>query len=423
MKTTKIKKEIILPALRANMGDWIYYISFMRMKDIADRISFAEEIHTNESLNDLLQRRLTERSKEIVQYLKTQEQRFFNSIIVGVYGGSPRWYELSVSKNIRFDPKNLPDYLESTIGFLLLDGNEKLFAIDGQHRVAAIHKAITVNDSLKKEEVAIIFVSAKKDRKNIVRTRRLFSTLNRYAKPVKLADIISLDEDDAIAIITRRIIEEYKLFSKGTINTEAKGKNIPVSDKRSITTIVALYESLDIYLCNKNKTQWKIFKTLRPSDETLNDLYLNATKFWNSLVNFFEELKSLKPSINLDVSHLRHSNGGHLLFRPVGLLAIAHAVKMAKDNRVSLNKAIKRISAISMDLSNSPWSGLLWDDINKSMITRKENQTIAAQLLFYMIGGNLSKIKMTEDKLKKKYAGLINRPEKEVVLPEKVVSR
>ncbi len=29
------KSSLTLPALRATMGDWIYYISFMRMKDVA----------------------------------------------------------------------------------------------------------------------------------------------------------------------------------------------------------------------------------------------------------------------------------------------------------------------------------------------------------------------------------------------------
>ena len=44
------------------------------------------------------------------------------------------------------------------------------------------------------------------------RTRRLFTTLNRYAKPVKKSEIIALDEDDIIAIITRELVEKYPLF-------------------------------------------------------------------------------------------------------------------------------------------------------------------------------------------------------------------
>ena len=87
------------------MGDWIYYISFMRMKDVAERVDIAADIHESKSLNELLQRAVTSRTKEITKYLKTQEQRFFNSIIIGVYGGSPQWYELAIKENDKFDSK------------------------------------------------------------------------------------------------------------------------------------------------------------------------------------------------------------------------------------------------------------------------------------------------------------------------------
>src|SRR5688500_11450244 len=85
-----------LPALRAHMGDWIYYITFMPMREIAARISVAEDIHTAETLKELLQRQLTNRSGEIESYLRTQPQRFFNALVVGTYGGKPQWHEVSI---------------------------------------------------------------------------------------------------------------------------------------------------------------------------------------------------------------------------------------------------------------------------------------------------------------------------------------
>lgn len=61
--------KIALPALRLRMGDWMYYVTFMSMRDIAERISVAEEIHASKSLNELIQRQLTDRSKQIKDYL------------------------------------------------------------------------------------------------------------------------------------------------------------------------------------------------------------------------------------------------------------------------------------------------------------------------------------------------------------------
>lgn len=415
----KKKRGKLLPAIRARMGDWIYYVSYMKMQDIAKRISFAEEIHESQTLNEFLQRRVTDRSDEIAKYIETQQQRFFNSIIVGVYGGSPEWYELEVGKNEFFDPKKLPDDLKNSLGFLKLSGTEKLFAIDGQHRLAAIRKVVSKNAAFKDEEVAVIFVSAKKDDEGLKRTRRLFSTLNRYAKPVKLSDIISLDEDDVVAISTRRLLDVHTLFKNDLIYT--KTKQLPTSDKRSLTSIHALYESLDIFLNDMGKkSQWEEFKRFRPSDEQLDRYYKKAEIFWNDLIESFGELGQLRAGHTHIITEKRHSRGGHLLFRPVGLLAIARAAKLAQDSGFRLKRALNLIASAPMMLSRKPWVGLLWDDIGKKMITRKENQKIASNLLFYIIGGNLTKIKMTERELKKAYASALNKAEEDVELPEKV---
>lgn len=417
--TEKKKRERLLPAIRAHMGDWIYYVSYMTMQDVAKRISYAEEIHESKTLNEFLQRRVTDRSDEIVKYIETQQQRFFNSIIVGVYGGSPEWYELEVGKNDFFDPQDLPDDLKKALGLLKLSGTEKLFAIDGQHRVAAIRKVINKDKTFKDEEVAVIFVSAKRDAEGLKRTRRLFSTLNRYAKPVKLSDIISLDEDDVVAISTRRLLDVHPLFKNEIIYT--KTKQLPSTDKKSLTSIHALYESLDLFLNDMGKrSQWEEFKRFRPSDEQLDDYYKQAELLWNGLIDSFEELDQLRDGHTRIIAQKRHSSGGHLLFRPVGLLAIVRAAKLAEDSGYKLKRALRLIASAPMTLSHKPWSGLLWDDIGKKMITRKENQKIASHLLFYIIGGDLTKLKTTDGELRKAYAGALNRPEEDVELPEKV---
>ena len=135
MTSTGGSGQIILPALRARMGEWWYYVTAMKMSDIAERISIAKEIHRSESLQDLLQRNLTDRATGIADYLTGQGQRLFNSLVVGTYGGDPKWHEVS----IRSGPYNLegevPSHVEGILGLLVLDGSEKLFAIDGQHRV------------------------------------------------------------------------------------------------------------------------------------------------------------------------------------------------------------------------------------------------------------------------------------------------
>ena len=208
----KDSKELIIPALRAHMGDWIYYVTFLRMDQIADQIHIAQEIHSSNMLKDMIQRQITNRAGQIAEYLLKQPQRFFNALIVGVYGGSPDWYELAIGTNPHFDAPVLPPELDGVLGVLRLDGTQTFFAIDGQHRVEGIKQALEKNENLKTDEVSVIFVAHQNEPNGMERTRRLFTTLNRYAKPVKKSEIIALDEDDIIAIVTRQLVEKYPLF-------------------------------------------------------------------------------------------------------------------------------------------------------------------------------------------------------------------
>ena len=74
------KNKLTLPTLRAKMGDWIYYVTIMTFEEISKRVSMADEIHKNKGLKTLIQREVRDRTKGIVEYLKTQDQRFFNSL-------------------------------------------------------------------------------------------------------------------------------------------------------------------------------------------------------------------------------------------------------------------------------------------------------------------------------------------------------
>jgi len=49
-------KKLVLPTLKARMGDWIYYTTVFRFEDVAQRISMADEIHKSEGLRSLIQR-------------------------------------------------------------------------------------------------------------------------------------------------------------------------------------------------------------------------------------------------------------------------------------------------------------------------------------------------------------------------------
>ena len=212
----------------------------MDLRELSSIVRYAKEIHKNVKLSDMIQRQLRgDRTAQISEYLKTQPERFFNSLVVAIYGGQPDWHELSNVRNRHTSEKlhNLTDETIASVGFLTLKGDEILFALDGQHRLAGIKKA--VEDGLEHDaydEIAVIFVAHDNSEKGIERTRRLFTTLNKTARPVSKGEIIALDEDDVMAICVRRLVEDTDLFADDRLAFVA-GNNMPVTNMTSLTTI------------------------------------------------------------------------------------------------------------------------------------------------------------------------------------------
>lgn len=294
--TAPTADRIILPALRGVMGCWVYYSCLMRLPELASRVRYADEIHKNENLSDMIQRQLGKgRSAQIADYIKGQKERFFNSLVIATYAGDPNWHALSDIKNKR-NPDDLsalnPETIAS-VGFLTLHGNEVLFALDGQHRLAGIKKAI--KDGLTQDpsdEMSVIFVAHQKTPKGLERTRRLFTTLNKTARPVSKGDIIALDEDDVMAISVRWLIEESKMFRDKNVAFVANN-NMPVNNTVSLTTIGNLYDVLAI-LFSFAQTELRKPKSelqrARPSDETLQKYFNLAKHYFSQLEGCFPEL-------------------------------------------------------------------------------------------------------------------------------------
>ena len=120
---------------------------------------------------------------------------------------------------------------------MLFDGDEKMFAIDGQHRVAGIQLAY--QEEMNKEEnkrvliddqYSVVFVAHIDDRPEMKRTRKLFSDINKNAKPVAKRDKIIIDEQEIVSIVTRRVYAESKYFDKGNLIALSESTNLEPND-------------------------------------------------------------------------------------------------------------------------------------------------------------------------------------------------
>lgn len=393
--TNERLQPLVLPALRGMMGDWIYYSCLMDLPTLADRVDYADDIHTSTQLSDMIQRQLQKsRAKQIAAYLKTQPERLFNALVVATYRGEPNWHALSsVNRQSDADDQlsSLGDQTLASVGFLTLRGDERLFALDGQHRLAGIKTAIA--DGLAQEpydRVPVIFVAHKDDEPGLERTRRLFTTLNKTARLVSKGDIIALDEDDVMALSVRWLVDrEGDLFCGDRI-AFVPTNNLPISNKESLTTIGNLYDILSIFFSRANtplKKRRLDLRQARPNDSELNAYFGFAKDVFVSMRRHFPELEDFFSATNTETAVRQHRthDGGCVLYRPLGLEAFSTVIAYLSD-KMPLQDAFRLTAKLPRQLQELPYAGLMWNPIRKTISNRYKVTT--RELLLHMLGAS-----------------------------------
>lgn len=396
---------LLTPALKCAMGDWTYYSALLNFAQVAECIKRTEEIHESQQLSNWIQRQLIQNhASNIAEYLLEQPERFFNAIVVGVYGGAPSWHPLEITVPRASQHLELTEgqqqFLQTSVGILHFTGTEKLFAIDGQHRVEGIKKAWNLDPGkIKDDELTVIFVSHEKSQEGERRTRRLFTTLNKTARRVSTADRIALDEDDGFAVLTRRLVDEFSYFKQGTFIAFNRTASLKKSDRIELTTIVSLYNQIvALYqpqLLSENIAK-KRFKNARPADSILDQYFEICTEYWYNLRQTVSEVDDIL-SKRIVASELRQESKNHLLARPIGQHAFAKATGILVGRGHSLQQAIERLTGVELWLHQPTWHFILWDPLQGRM---EKNVTVGVSMLLYLIGEE-AQTKATDAKLKR----------------------
>lgn len=381
--THSLKKHPF-PCLRASMGDWWYYVTVMTLKDVNRYIQHIDKIHLRAELKTWLQREIApERLEQIADYLLSQKQHFFNAIVAGIYQGAPDWYPLSIGENLAMPDVSLLPNDKASLGFLSLSGDEQIFAIDGQHRVEGIREALKQDTGLGAEQQCVIFVSHQETPKGRKRTRRLFSTLNKYAKPVSKGEIVALSEDDTFAIVTRKLIDEYAPLNIDFVPL-TKTANIPTGEKRCVTTVLGLYDLVRTLTLTRRDPRKESLEVGPPKAANIKEIFKLSRDFWELLctnVRPIRRVAASKPADEL-ARNYRTEDGGHVLFRPVGMKAFAKAARTMVDRGRSWDFAVERLSKTELQLDEIPWAGVLWNSEARNIING--NEKLAQNLFLYM---------------------------------------
>ena len=388
----------IYPALRSQMGSWNYYVVKMSARELSENVKYASEVYEDRTLDEAIQRVLNESrvNKEIVEYLKRQPARFFSSIVVAALEGDPMFYPVRITEDPQFLILRDDRRFNESFGILKFDGTQKYYALDGQHRLSAIktlmdrHNPLSdgAPDGFEDDEFSVIvIVPSRKDSDEtfMQQYRRLFSNLNRYAKPTDQATNIIMDEDDTFAILTRRLITENEFFKSAGNQLESrriktqKGKNLRHKDPY-FTSIETLYE-MNIELLSSAQRRpkgWgptleegadlKSFKRFRPPEEYIDSLYDELAMYWEVLLAKIPDLHNEPTKMRIhelaEGDTGRDEEADHLLFWPIGQQMLAEIVRAMLDKRLTVPEnptsdavraALRGLEQLEWRLHQAPW--------------------------------------------------------------------
>ena len=384
----------------------------MPLHEVAERVSFADDIRKNKRLSELIQRELkSKRGSDIARYLTTQEERFFNSLVVAVYRGKPEWHEfgnITPQSDYEIDIEDIPDETRFSVGFLSFNGKERLLAVDGQHRLAGMKEAMkeSGNEPLRDDQVPLIVIGHNESPEGLERTRRLFTTLNKTAKPVSKGEIIALDEDDVMAICVRRLVEQHKFFQDDRVCYRATN-NLPVNDATALTTIGNLYDVLGVLFSRvRDQVKLKELQFNRPGEASLQEFYDFAIEYFERLSAVHGPLREFlgaRKNTSGIVKKYRGDFGGDLLYRPIGL-RIATEVIAELCQSMPLKDACKEYSKLPSKLDEPPFAGLVWD-ADRSRMSAPISVPLTRDVLLVMLGK-----KTATTSLNNIYAKALGRP-------------
>lgn len=338
----------LFPVIRGRMGGRDYYVGKMSFQELAAKVRIFSEIKGNPKLEETLQREIKKRSRDMTVYLKRQTERFYGAIIVATWGGRPEYVA------VRMEDHPLLDN-DFEFGLLKLNGRADFFALDGQHRLESIKEAIKDRPDLRHEEVTVLFVTHERTEAGNIRTRRLFHTLNRYAKPTTTGENVVLDEDNVLAIGTRRLLGcGIGVLDQARVSIERK--QVLKSENHIFTSLAALYDlsklALEpVYQFSKDRDYLKF----RPAAEDVENVFSVLRSLWAEIERRVEAVGDVGRA-GIEPGEIREPGEdpalGHVLFRPVGLKLLGHVLGRLAALRP--DTPVQRCTALRDDFWEEP---------------------------------------------------------------------
>ena len=296
--------EYQFPAIRGIQAGREYYVSMCPMRLLPKIFLFDEE----ELVPELRAQRLINKSRlpELTRYITENSGSYVFSAIT-----------VSIDAEVRFDSM-ADDGDASRIGMLHVPMSARFIINDGQHRRAAMERALREKPELGDETIAVVFFLDI----GLERCQQMFADLNRYAiRPSKSLSIL-YDHRDYTAQLTKALIAKSPVF-RDVVELE---KTSLATRSRRLFTLSALYHATSELLAGRE-------------DGDPQDLAELALSYWEAVAAELEEWQRVRLG-ELSAGEIRmdyiHTHG--VVLQALGRLGNALLDKHPKQWQSKLRK-------------------------------------------------------------------------------------
>ena len=211
--------KVTFPAMRGEMGGRTYYACMMPLRVVPKMFTFRDWAEFKPE--DREQRVLNEkRVPHIAKYIIDNEDGYLFASITASYKCPVRFKAVG----------------DGGLGHVEMDFDEAEFVInDGQHRCAAIARALKENPQLGDEVISVLLF----EYESRERMQQMFSDLNRFVQKTSKSLDILYDKRDPVSRLTLQVIESVPQF-EGMVDRDAI--SIGIRSPR-LFTLATLYDA------------------------------------------------------------------------------------------------------------------------------------------------------------------------------------
>jgi len=389
-----------IPALRGRFGRFEYWLTTMFVEELVSKIRLPKDLPGWDDLSieeryqrDINIRRVT---REIAPYFATNADRFSGALVLAVINDDSMEFEPlnSFGAGGRGKVPQLYQSAAANLGFLTLNGDEMLVPLDGQHRAKAFKFAmngtddngrpipgIKSNTDLARDEAAVILIRFEPES-----ARRIFSRINRYAKPTSKGDNLITDDDDAVAVMTRILLRRDGVLNARLVKM---GATTLTKIAPEFTTLATFYEA---NLAIINAGAHGPGKPQDANEEQRETFEHQVRGVWEVLlqnIRLFKQALS-DPSEGGDAARIQMRDE-MLLGKPVGQLALVHAFLLLRELCAGIPDAelCRRLNSVNWSLADPIWHGVLMNP-NGRVMSGRTTVNFAAQFIAHLGGAKLS---------------------------------